>query len=311
MIPIRWKMSENKKEATSLVKLKMLKNKDFILSFFNNVSKNFLNKKEITEIYHKCIDNKFIYSTTTFRMFENFLIENDAYKQKVILDFPNKKYVRFFVNEPTLYEIVQSINSNGYLSHYSAVAFHNLTNNIPKTIFFNVEKPKPTSEVPKKQITQEELNKAFYMPPRESVNLFVLGIYSINLLQGKYTNNLGVTEQEIDGQRINVAGIERTLIDIAVSPYYCGGCYEVFNVFKNAKNDVDIKKLVKMLKTLDYIYPVNQSIGFYLEKAGYPEKDLKLFEEMGTNLRFFVQRELRDQDRNFSERWNLYYPKFL
>lgn len=304
-------MSKNEQETTSSTKHKMLKNKDLILDLFNNPEKNFFNKKEFIDLHHKCIGDKLIYSATSLKVFEKFLIKNDAYKQKVVLDFPNKKYVRFFVNEPTLYEIVQSINSKGYLSHYSAVAFHNLTNNIPKTIFFNVEKPKPISEAPKKQITQEELNKAFYMPPRESANLFVLGIYSINLLQGKYTNNLGVIEQEIDGQKINVTDIERTLIDIAVSPYYCGGCYEVFNVFKNAKDNVDIKKLSKMLKALDYIYPVNQSIGFYLEKAGYPEKDLKLFEEMGTNLRFFVQRELRGQDRNFSERWNLYYPKFL
>lgn len=304
-------MSENKKEVISLVKQKMLKNKDTIVSVFDEFGKNFLNKKEFLNTYHKCIDDKLIYSTTTFRMFENFLIENKAYNRKIILDFPNKKYVRFFLNEPTLYEIIQSINSKGYLSHYSAVAFHNLTNNIPKTIFFNVEKPKPLKEVSKKELTQEELNKAFYMPPRESANLYILGIYAINLLQGKYTNNLGVSEQEIDGQKVNVADIERTLIDITVSPYYCGGCYEVLNVFKNAKEDVDVKKLVNILKKLDYIYPVHQSVGFFLEKAGYPEKDLQLLEEVGTDLRFFVQRELREQDRNFSERWNLYYPKFL
>jgi len=304
-------MSENKKETTSLVKQKMLKNKDLILDLFNNLEKNFINKKEFIDVHHKCIGDKLIYSATTLKMFEKFLVENNVYNKKIDLDFPNKNYVRFFLNEPTLYEIIQSINTKGYLSHYSAVAFHNLTNNIPKTIFFNVEKPKPINEVTKKEITQEELNKAFYMPPRESANLYILGIYAINLLQGKYTNNLGVSEQEIDGQKVNVADIERTLIDIAVSPYYCGGCYEVLNIFKNAKEDVNVKKLIKILKKLDYIYPVNQSIGFFLEKAGYPEKDLKLFEEMGTNLRFFVQRELREQDRNFSERWNLYYPKFL
>jgi len=304
-------MSKNTQKIASIVKLKMLKSKKDIFSIIKSENKIFLSRKDFIDIYHYCIDNKLIYSTTTFKMFSNFLKENELYNEKIILDFPNKKYVKYFFKKPNLYEVLQSINNKGYLSHYSAVAFHDLTNNIPKTIFFNVEKPKPTNESLKKEITQEELNKAFYMPPRESANLTSYGIYSINLLQGKYTNNLGVSEQVIDGQKINVADIERTLIDIAVSPYYCGGCYEVLNVFKNAKGEVDIKKLVKMLKKLNYIYPVHQSIGFYLEKADYPAADLKPFEQMGKELRFFLQRELREQDRKFSERWNLYYPEFL
>lgn len=304
-------MSETSQKPTSIVRKKLLKNKNEILNIFGNLGKSFLNKREFLNIYHNCIDGNLMYKTTSLSMFETFLKDNGIYFEQVTLDFPNKKYIRYFFKTPGVYEILQSINPKAYLSHYSAVAFHNLTNNIPKTIFVTVEKPESSKPVTKKQITQEELNKAFYMPPRISKNLIVRDIYSINLLQGKYTNNLGVSEQEIDGQKINVASIERTLIDIAVSPYYCGGCFEVFNVFKNAKGQVNISKLVEMLKELDYIYPLHQSIGFYLEKAGYPEKDLKLLEQMGTELRFFVQRELREQDRNFSERWNLYYPKFL
>lgn len=304
-------MSETSQKPTSIVRKKLLKNKNEILNIFGNLGKSFLNKREFLNIYHNCIDENLMYKTTSLSMFETFLKDNGIYFEQVTLDFPNKKYVRYFFKTTNLYELLQSINPKAYLSHYSAVAFHNLTNNIPKTIFVTVEKPESSKPVSKKQITQEELNKAFYMPPRISKNLIVRDIYSINLLQGKYTNNLGISEQEINGQKINVASIERTLIDIAVSPYYCGGCFEVFNVFKNAKGQVNISKLVEMLKELDYIYPVHQSIGFYLEKAGYPEKDLKLLEQMGTELRFFVQRELREQDRNFSERWNLYYPKFL
>lgn len=304
-------MSKASTNSKYPVKLKMQKNSFEILSYFTNFSGNFRKVSEFRKAYHSCIDNKYIYSATTFGTFEKFLHENNIYTDKITLEFPSKTYTRYFVKTPGLYEILQSINPKAYLSHYSAVAFYNLTNNIPKTIFVTVEKPESSKPVSKKQITQEELNKAFYMPPRISKNLIVRDIYSINLLQGKYTNNLEISEQEIDGQKINVASIERTLIDIAVSPYYCGGCFEVFNVFKNAKGQTNISKLVEMLKKLDYIYPVHQSIGFYLEKAGYPEKDLKLLEQMGTELRFFVQRELREQDRNFSERWNLYYPKFL
>lgn len=307
---IRDKNGDNIQVKQPITK-KVQKDLSLILNLFNEPTKKIYNGKELRAIYHFCQANKFVYSTTTFKAFEKFLNEKKIFQRKVLLKFASKTHIRYFVAEPGFYEIIQSINKKGYFSHYSAVYFHNLTNNIPKTFFINVEKSKPAKITPQKKISQEELNKAFYMPPRISKNLIIWDIYSINLLQGKYTNNLGVYEQEIDGQKINVANIERTLIDIAVSPYYCGGCFEVFNVFKNAKEQANIPKLVKMLKELDYIYPVQQSIGFYLEKAGYPEKDLKLLEQMGTELRFFVQRELREQDRNYSERWNLYYPKFL
>ena len=185
-----------------------------------------------------------------------------------------------------------------------------MTNNLPKTIFISIEKSKPLKEIPKKQLLQEEVNKAFYMPPRISKNLIIKDIYTINLLQSKYSDALGIIHVNYNDANINITDIERTLIDITVSPYYCGGCFEVLNAYKKAKGRVNVKKMHEMLLKLDYIYPHHQAIGFYLEKAGYPEKDLKLF-DYDKNLRFFIQRELKEKDRKYSERWNLFYPEFL
>lgn len=295
--------------SKSTIQLKMEKNKENILSFFNE-KVEFYRIRELRKIYNECIDKKYIYSATTFTAFQKYLIQNDIYKEKFVLGFPSKTYTRYFVENPSLYRAIQSINSNAYFSHYSAVEYHNLTNNIPKTIFISLEKSKPLNEATKKRLIQEEINKAFYMPPRISKNLTVKDIYSINLLQSKYSNKLGIIETNYNNAKINITNIERTLIDIAVSPYYCGGCFEVLNVYKKAKGRVDIQKLHDMLIKLDYIYPHHQAIGFYLEKAGYKEDDLKLFDH-DKKLRFFIQRELKEKDRKYSERWNLYYPEFL
>lgn len=291
------------------VQLKMEKNRENILSFFN-ANIEFYQTKELRKIHDECINKKFIYSSTTFTAFLKFLIENNVYAKKVILDFPSKKYTRYFVKTPSLYKSIQSISPKAYFSHYSAVEYHNLTNNLPKTIFISIEKPKPLKELPKKQLLQEEVNKAFYMPPRISKNLIIKDIYTINLLQSKYSDALGIINANYNDANINITDIERTLIDITVSPYYCGGCFEVLNVYKKAKGRVNTKKMHEMLLKLDYIYPHHQAIGFYLEKAGYPEKDLKLF-DYDKNLRFFLQRELKEKDRKYSERWNLFYPEFL
>ncbi len=150
-----------------------------------------------------------------------------------------------------------------------------------------------------------------YLPPRISSNLVVYGIYTVNLLSSKYSNALGIINKEVNGQKLRLTNIEKTLIDITVSPHYCGGNYEVLNVYKKAKGKFSPEKLRDMLKNLDYIYPFHQCIGFFMDKAGYLEKDLKLFEEMGIKYKFFVQRELKYGERNFDERWGLFYPEFL
>ena len=85
---------------------------------------------------------------------------------------------------------------------------------------------------------------------------------------------------------------------------------DILNVYKKARGRVNIQKLYDMLIKLDYIYPHHQVIGFYLEKAGFKEADLQLFDH-NKELRFFVQRELKEKERKYSERWNLYYPEFL
>ncbi|HPV21739.1 MAG TPA: hypothetical protein PK102_08915, partial [bacterium] len=59
-------------------------------------------------------------------------------------------------------------------------------------------------------------------------------------------------------------------------------------------------------KALNYIYPYHQAIGFLLEKAGFPEKDLALFENMGIKHKFYIDYEI--SDRSLSKRWNLIYP---
>ncbi|HPS31442.1 MAG TPA: hypothetical protein PLZ43_14400, partial [bacterium] len=65
-------------------------------------------------------------------------------------------------------------------------------------------------------------------------------------------------------------------------------------------------RIAEYLKRLDYKYPYHQAIGFLLEKAGHSEKELSLFEEMGTGNRFYLDYEIAD--RSFSQRWNLIYP---
>lgn len=301
----------NYKEKRNTVKYKMFKNTNNILSYFTDNSISFYKKTKLRKIYNDCLDNKYIYSNTSYGTFEKFLKELNIFTEKITLKFPLKSYTIAYKNKPNIFEIALSINSKAYLSHYTAGYLHNLTNNIPKSIFINIEKPKPLN-LPKKEILeQKNIDKAFYMPSRETKNITTYNGFTLNILNGKYSNNLGIIAKNFEGKKITLTNIERTLIDITVSPYYSGGCYEVLNVYKKAKGKFKTENLIKILKQLDYIYPYHQCIGFFMEKAGFKEHELQLLESLGINYKFFIQRELKENDRNFSERWNLFFPKFL
>ena len=58
------------------------------------------------------------------------------------LEFPNRTYPRYIWGEKnTLTDIALSINPNAYLSHYTAVYTHGLTDQVPKDIYATLEQP--------------------------------------------------------------------------------------------------------------------------------------------------------------------------
>jgi predicted transcriptional regulator of viral defense system len=59
--------------------------------------------------------------------------------------------------------------------------------------------------------------------------------YKICILNGMYTDRLGVIEVLHNGAKISVTDIERTLIDIVVRPGYSGGVSEVLSAYNLAK----------------------------------------------------------------------------
>ena len=66
-------------------------------------------------------------------------------------------------------------------------------------------------------------------------NIAAMGDYRLCLINGKHTGQLGVVSMKDDaGVEFRVTGLERTLIDITVRPYYAGGVGEVLEAFRRA-----------------------------------------------------------------------------
>lgn len=215
---------------------------------------------------------------------------------------------RYVWGEIEPYSVALSLRPGAYLSHYSAVAVHGLTNQVPKVIYVNKEqspKPKPSG-----QLSQEGLDRAFRNSPRASKYIFHFDIYQVVLLSGKSTGRLGVVSRSINPQvHVEVTALERTLIDISVRPNYSGSVFEVLEAFRRARDVVSVPTLIAMLKKLDYVYPYHQVIGFYMERAGYKSTQVERLRSLGLNFDFYLTHGMREPEYN--KEWRLYHPRGL
>ena len=59
--------------------------------------------------------------------------------EKAVLPFPFRSDVRYLFGKVDLLGLVQSLNAEGYFTHFTAIDLNNLTEQAPKTIYFNVE----------------------------------------------------------------------------------------------------------------------------------------------------------------------------
>jgi predicted transcriptional regulator of viral defense system len=106
---------------------------------------------------------------------------------------------------------------------------------------------------------------------------------------------------------VRATTIERTLVDLTVRPIYGGGVENVLAAYNRAKGQMSARKLAATLKALDYVYPFHQAVGFYLQRAGYPETDYGLFQDMEMKFNFYLAHNLRG--KTFDPKWRLYHPK--
>jgi predicted transcriptional regulator of viral defense system len=221
------------------------------------------------------------------------------------LEFPTRNVVRYVWDDPSPHEIVQSINRDGYFSHFTAMRFHGLTDQLPTTIYLNVEQQLVPGGG---EIDQQSIDRAFRRPCRVTHNTAVYLTSKIFVLNGGNTKCLGVGELVLgNGSQIRVTGIERTLIDAVVRPVYSGGVFEVARAYTAAQGRASIRSLAKMLHTLDYTYPYHQAIGFYLEKAGYDRSEVDLMRERPIEHDFYLDHAMRQTEYN--SRWRLFVPK--
>lgn len=208
----------------------------------------------------------------------------------------------------TPFHVGLTVKKEGYLSHYSAMQIHELTLQIPKTVYVSEDHYQSTGENKQTNLEQAAVDKAFSKPQRVAHETYRSEFdgFRYFYLQRKHKSiNTGVVQI----RDLKVTDLERTLIDIAVRPVYSGGSFQVVEAFKNAKENLDVKRINQYLNELDYIYPYHQLLGFYLDLVGMSEGALDIFLKQKSHINFYQTYNLTN--KRYNQKWGIYYPKGL
>jgi predicted transcriptional regulator of viral defense system len=279
----------------------------FIEKFFNKFPRKSFTENKFAEIFDVNKHNWKVPANKYPSQVLNYLVNKGVFKLNTFFDNSNeKKYVYSWKTQDD-YTVISGLKSNSYFAFYSSMFLHQLTLQIPKTVYLNYEHGQAISSNKQKNIlTQGAIDKAFSSSQRKSTLSFTFKEQKIILTNGKYVAKLGVIKSSNKNQSFEYTDLERTLIDIAVRPVYAGGVFEVLEAYKLAKKQLNVDKMKEYLKKLKYLYPYEQVIGFYLEKAGYAEKEVNFFKKE-QKFKFYLTYDIRQKE--FSKKWNLYYPK--
>ena len=151
------------------------------------------------------------------------------------------------------YEIAMYLVSPSAISHWSAFHFHELTDQIPNTVY--VLTPSPT--VPRIQKFDS---------------------FSYRFIRVKPSKYFGVEKIWMGDAKVSITDLERTLLDGLMMPKHCGGFGEVLYAFQLASERLDIEKIVSYSLRLDVT--TSKRLGWILSTMGVKSERLKPLKEI-------------------------------
>lgn len=279
-----------------------------IADYFQNTNIQAFTTFDLLNIFEK---NRDIWKIASYRNAKHFFkyLENSGILKLKILTHQSTGSVKTILSKSnaSYYDIALTIKKDGYLSNYTAMSIHQLTLQIPKSIYVSFMKSgtlKNNSSTV--TLSQDSIDQAFAKPQRITSEVYKSEIdnYRIVFVQKGYL------EKEIgleSNQGITYTDLERTLIDIVLRPAYSGGVFEILEAYVNAREVADTDKLYNYLNQLNYAYPYHQLIGFYLEKAKYEEKRyLKFYKKVG-DFKFYLTYNI--SNKQYDEKWKYIFLK--
>jgi len=158
------------------------------------------------------------------------------------------------------YEIAMTLVEPAAISHWSAMSYHSLTDQIPRTVFVLT-----TSEA--------SLPRAANGAHGKGRGLRTIAGTNYRFVRVKPERFFGTTRVWIAESRVTVTNVERTLVDGLNMPQYCGDFSEVLHAFEVRGQDIDVVRIIDYALRLGAA--TAKRLGWVLESQGVPESKLE------------------------------------
>lgn len=210
-----------------------------------------------------------------------------------------------FSDEADILDISSVTSKFSFFSYQTSLYIHSLTDKISNNIYL-VKERKEIRKQPQISIAQNAIDLSFSKPQKMTSNKKEIEGFTINIISGQFQNHIGVQKHK----QYFISDIERTLIDCVVRPLYAGGVQEILKAFALAKEKIDVAKLYEYYSKMSFTYPFNQSIGFYLEMAGYDKSSYEPFlYHQKSDFDFYLDYNM--EKKRYNNKWKIFFPENL
>lgn len=197
-------------------------------------------------------------------------------------------------------ETIMEVNPYAALSHLSALVFHGLSNQLPKTIIAIAPKTGTGGILPVGTEPEEWYGVA--KPPRRFPSS-VLG-RPVRWRRVSPNRFFGTREYRPRGYPVRVTTPEYTLLDGLLEPELCGGLDNVLRAWALAIDMLDLDILVAYVDYLD-IDLLRQRVGFVLDELGLSHPEVEKWRTKANRGGSSKLLSSAPFAPTYSERWNL------
>ena len=157
------------------------------------------------------------------------------------------------------YEVAMALVQPAAISHWTALNYHGLTEQIPRHVFVLTT---TDVSVPRKRTSESAEGRGGY-PVNGTVYRFV---------QVRPERYFGVERIWVGDARVSITNLERTLLDGLAMPQHCGGFGEVIHAFGEAIDQLDVERIAEYAQRLSPA--VAKRAGWVLELQGCEDPQL-------------------------------------
>lgn len=151
------------------------------------------------------------------------------------------------------FEIAMALLDPAAISHWSAMHYHSLTEQVPRKVFVLTT-------------TETSVPRARGAKANAAVNGYPIGHTVYQFIQVKPERFFGTQRVWVGEARVTVTDPERTLLDGLSMPQYCGDLAEVLHAFEVRGANVDVERITDYALKLDAA--TAKRLGWVLESQG-------------------------------------------